>query len=93
MKATLQQLEQKMKQYERQYQQGKKRQWNSFEQCVVGEQRFNRIEEALARCTLENEVMIRMVYFEHRTLHPLSVKEQNRRKKEGLKQFFDCLYQ
>ena len=22
-----------------------------------------------------------------------SVKEQNRRKKEGLKQFFDCLYQ
>lgn len=93
MKTTLQQLEQEMKQYERQYQQGKKRQWDSFEQCVTGEQRLNRIEEALARCTLENEVMIRMVYFEHRTLHPLSAKEQNRRKKEGLKQFFDCLYQ
>lgn len=64
-----------------------------FLQQIDDERMHNRIEEALARCTLENEVLVRKVYFEKRSLAGMSKKEQKKRKKAGLKQFFDCLCQ
>ncbi len=59
-------------------------------QQIRDEQLHNRIEEALFRCSLENEVLVRKVYLEGRPLVGLSRKEQRKRKKAGLRQFFDC---
>ena len=61
-----------------------------FAQQIRDEQLHNRIEEALFRCSLENEVLVRKVYLEGRPLVGLSRKEQRKRKKAGLRQFFDC---
>ncbi len=61
-----------------------------FVQQIRDEQLHNRIEEALFRCSLENEVLVRKVYLEGRPLVGLSRKEQRKRKKAGLRQFFDC---
>ena len=61
-----------------------------FVQQIRDEQLHNRIEEALFRCSLENEVLVRKVYLEGRPLVGLSRKEQRKRKKGGLRQCFDC---
>ena len=61
-----------------------------FAQQIRDEQLHNRIEEALFRCSLENEVLVRKVYLEGQPLVGLSRKEQRKRKKAGLRQFFDC---
>lgn len=64
----------------------------SFLQQLADERFHNRIEEALSRCTYENEVFLRKVYIEKRKLVGMSVQEQRKRKKESLRQFFDCFY-
>lgn len=63
----------------------------SFWQRLADERFHNRVEEALSRCSYENEVLLRKVYMENRELEGMSVQEQRKRKKESLRQFFDCL--
>lgn len=45
---------------------------------------------ATFKTQVENEVLVRKVYLEGRPLVGLSRKEQRKRKKAGLRQFFDC---
>ena len=63
----------------------------SFHEQIRDEQLHNRMEEAFAQCTYENEVFLRKVYLEKRELTGMSIQEQRKRKKAGLRQFFDCL--
>lgn len=85
-------MEGQMQHVRRQYAAGKKRQGMTFAQQIAQEQFANRVEEALACCSLQNEALIRKVYFEQRDLGTMSKEQQKRMKKAGLEQFFRCLY-
>ena len=66
-------------------------QGQNFLQKVMAEQLQNLIEAAFAKCDYENEVLLRKVYIERRSLKGMSQERQAKKKKAGLKQFFDCL--
>lgn len=63
----------------------------NFLQKVMAEQLQYQMEAAFAKCEYENEVLLRKVYIERRSLKGMSKERQAKKKKAGLKQFFDCL--